>query len=79
MLHRIIANCPKLERLFDRTLNIGHIKLFQEPQNLHVFAFAFLSHPRLQQSVQSGKHIRQVPALQRGRLIKCANLLFQKR
>ena len=53
---------------------MAHPEALKEPQNLDVFALALLSHARFQQPAQGGELPGQVPALQRSRLIKRADL-----
>lgn len=57
----------------------GQRESLQQPQRLHVLAFALLAQPRFHQTAQFGEAFRQVPTSQRRGLIQCIQLLLQQR
>lgn len=78
VLHRIEADCPHIERLLHRSVQIGKREAFQQAQYLHILAPAMLAHARLHEATQRLERLGQIPALQGCGLIEGTQLLFDQ-
>ena len=58
---------------------MGRSQGLQEPKDLDIFAFAGLTHARLEQTAQRGERPGQVPADPRRSLVQRAGLPFDLR
>jgi hypothetical protein len=79
MLDRVKADRTAGDGLPDAGQYILEAEDLQQPQDLDELAFAALAHTGLDQAAQRGKFLRQIPADQRGCLIKSSDLVFEQR
>ena len=70
VLDGIEPDRPQTHGVPDGAADVVELKVFEQPQHLHVLAHARLAQPRLQQAPQPEKLVRQLPPGQRRRLIE---------
>src|SRR6476619_1465397 len=79
MLYGIVADRPQPERLAHGRMDVIEPKGLEQPENLDIFPLAGLAHAGLEQAMQGGERLGQVPALQWCGLVKGAGLLLEQR
>src|ERR1035441_6566321 len=78
MPHGVETDRAQPQGVFDGAADHFDGKGLQQSQNLDVLAAACLAESRFEQSPQCEEAVRQLPAYQRGGLVKGSCLLFKK-